>query len=297
MIDLALSNGQVFVWNAEDWLTLRKDYRITGELVGCLPSLPRQEIFHGLPLLLSPEEVTLLLEKKIARLVELPCLQQKPSSDLMKAFNSYRKKMLIEQEECLVETRKAQIVELMDKIVDGKRRKLLGLKSTKKELRKPLDDNTAEAIKNVEIDRDALFAEEMKKIPKLDPAEALVQIHTAYPWTKKEDIREAEWNYPQSPEDKLRCRVYKDLWEKEFYITPGDKFGGDFLVYPGDPIMFHSQFVVQCKDKNEDITILDLSGQCRVACHVRKTMLYAYLSDDEQNIIYQSFHYENSNMI
>lgn len=66
----------------------------------------------------------------------------------------------------------------MDKIVDGKRRKLLGLKSTKKELRKPLDDNTAEAIKNVEIDRDALFAEEMKKIPKLDPAEALVQIHT-----------------------------------------------------------------------------------------------------------------------
>lgn len=65
----------------------------------------------------------------------------------------------------------------------------------------------------------------------------------------------------------------------------------------GDPIMFHSQFVVQCKEKNEDITILDLSGQCRVACHVRKTMLYAYLSDDEQNIIYQSFHYENSNMI
>lgn len=41
--------------------------------------------------------------------------------------------------------------------------------------------------------------------------------------------------YLQSPtiEDKIKYEVFKDLWEKNFYITCGTKFGGDFLVYAG----------------------------------------------------------------
>ncbi|XP_057338079.1 tRNA-splicing endonuclease subunit Sen34 [Microplitis mediator] len=295
MIDLILSNGNVFVWSAEDWLTLRRQHRIIGATIGCTPTLPRQEVLHGLPLMLIPEEVTLLLETKIARLIEYPCLRQEPDDDLKKVFEDHRKRLFAEQDECLKEGKRLQILGKIESIVEGKRRKILGLKTSKKNMRKSLDGSTAEAASKIEIDRDALLAEELDKLPKLDPDDSLVQIHTNYPW-KNDDVKEVPWNYPQSDEEKLRCQVYKDLWSKGYFLTSGEKFGGDYLAYPGDPLMFHSQFIILCTNIDEEIPILDLSGQCRVACHVRKTQVYAYFSDDNQ-VTYQSFQYENSSMI
>ncbi|NWU40163.1 SEN34 endonuclease, partial [Hylia prasina] len=33
-----------------------------------------------------------------------------------------------------------------------------------------------------------------------------------------------------------RFRLYRELWGRGLHLTPGGKFGGDFLVYPGkDP--------------------------------------------------------------
>ena len=67
---------------------------------------------------------------------------------------------------------------MMEKIIEGKRRKMLGLTTSKKKMRKPLDKETEEKMKNVEIDREILFHEEMSKLPKLDRNDALVQTHT-----------------------------------------------------------------------------------------------------------------------
>lgn len=33
--------------------------------------------------------------------------------------------------------------------------------------------------------------------------------------------------------ERLRYKVFKDLWSKGYYLTCGMKFGGDFLVYEG----------------------------------------------------------------
>lgn len=41
------------------------------------------------------------------------------------------------------------------------------------------------------------------------------------------------YKYPSTTDEKLKYAVFKDLWEKNFYITNGSKFGGDFLVYAG----------------------------------------------------------------
>ncbi|CAD6231764.1 GSCOCG00001574001-RA-CDS [Cotesia congregata] len=294
MIDLVMSHGNVFVWSAEDWLTLRREHRIVGATIGCPHTLPRQEIMQGLPLMILPEEVTLLLENKIARLVEYPSLRQEPDDDMRKVFENFRKKMFKEQETALKDGKKKLILGKIDSIIEGKKRKSLGLKTSKKSMKKTLDDATAEAVKRVEIDRDALVAEQLSKCPNLDPDDALVQIHTTYPWDT--DVKEVEWNYPQTAQEKLRCEVYKDFWKKGYYLTLGEKFGGDYLAYPGDPVMFHSQFIVSCMDIDEEIPILNLTGQCRVACHVRKTQVYAYFSDDNK-IAYQSFQYDNSNMV
>lgn len=42
-----------------------------------------------------------------------------------------------------------------------------------------------------------------------------------------------QWKYPETSYEKLKYLVFKDLWNKRFYITEGHKFGVDYLVYPG----------------------------------------------------------------
>ncbi|XP_076174483.1 tRNA splicing endonuclease subunit 34 [Ptiloglossa arizonensis] len=297
MIDLISSRNNVFIWSAEDWLKLRRDYRIVGDLIGCLPKKTRQDILSGLPLLLQPEEVSLLLEKKLVRLVQYPCFQKPPTDSLKQSFEEYRNTLYVEQEECLRNERKKQIIGVMDKIVEGKKRKILGIETRKKKAKKPLDPKIQEALNNIEINRQDLLEEEMAKLPKLDKSDALVQTHTVYPWLDKDDVQVIEWKYPFNCREQLRYKTYKDLWERGYYVTSGGKFGGDFLVYPGDPIMFHSQFIIQCKDRNEEIPITELSAQCRIACHVRKTRVYAFFSEDQSSIMYQSFQWAESNIL
>jgi len=67
---------------------------------------------------------------------------------------------------------------MMGKIVEGKKRKMLGLHTSKKNMKKPLDKKTQEALDSIEIDTESLLEEELAKLPKLNKKEALVQIHT-----------------------------------------------------------------------------------------------------------------------
>lgn len=55
----------------------------------------------------------------------------------------------------------------------------------------------------------------------------------AYPWRDRDNIEIVQWKYPDTLHEKLRYETFKDLWERGYYITNGEKFGGDFLVYPG----------------------------------------------------------------
>ncbi|KAI9006621.1 tRNA intron endonuclease [Phycomyces nitens] len=63
-----LCGSKPLVFDVKDVERLRCDHRMVGALVGTLPRLPLQNTFHGLPLLLMPEEVTLALSKNIIRM-------------------------------------------------------------------------------------------------------------------------------------------------------------------------------------------------------------------------------------
>jgi tRNA-splicing endonuclease subunit Sen34 len=54
-------------------------------------------------------------------------------------------------------------------------------------------------------------------------------------WLREEDATPVKWQYPATSAENLRYRTFKDLWEKGHYLTGGQKFGADFLVYPGMP--------------------------------------------------------------
>jgi len=77
------------------------------------------------------------------------------------------------------------------------------------------------------------------------------------------------------------------LWEAGYWITPGGKFGGDFLAYPGDPALYHAQFIIRCVEPDEDLDPLALTGYLRLANTTKKTLAIAYF--DENKITFQSF--------
>jgi tRNA splicing endonuclease len=52
-------------------------------------------------------------------------------------------------------------------------------------------------------------------------------------WLYEEDATPVEWQYPVTSTENLRYKTFKDMWERGCYLTGGQKFGADFLVYPG----------------------------------------------------------------
>lgn len=52
--------------------------------------------------------------------------------------------------------------------------------------------------------------------------------------TLKEAQDAGIWTYPSTEEEKAKCGVFSDLWHKGYYMGGGSKFGGEWLVYPGN---------------------------------------------------------------
>lgn len=42
------------------------------------------------------------------------------------------------------------------------------------------------------------------------------------------------WSFPSTELETAKCHVFRDLWERGYFMGGGVKFGGDFLVYPGE---------------------------------------------------------------
>jgi tRNA-splicing endonuclease subunit Sen34 len=77
-------------------------------------------------------------------------------------------------------------------------------------------------------------------------------------------------------------QYFKYLKNKDFYISPGLKFGGDLVIYPGDPLKYHSYSIVKFSFFN----LNDIIVGGRLASGVKKTMLL--IDTKEQQSIEES---------
>lgn len=67
--------------------------------------------------------------------------------------------------------------------------------------------------------------------------------------------------------------LFKHLHSKSYFLSPGLRFGCQFLVYPGDPLRFHSHFLAVGMDWDEEFDLLDLVGGGRLGTGVKKGWL------------------------
>ncbi|KAH9063729.1 tRNA-intron endonuclease catalytic domain-like protein [Lactarius deliciosus] len=254
-IPIHVSNQTALVWDVDHVATLRSEHRICGVLSGTLPHLSQQNIFLGVPLVLVPEELvllphlhslTLVTNAELATIVHDPAAHHPATPAQLESWDAQRQRGIAHQ------VREA-----------GRR---------KDEDRAPAAMDAAAQQKRAERDArrqrqqlaEAAAAEDAGPGPAINtpaPAPALHcdrrpaggRVHVSVPTTSAAFA----WYAPAAHEyetldaareagawtKRARCEVFRDLWEKGYYLGGGSKFGGDWLVYPGDPLRYHSHFV------------------------------------------------------
>lgn len=73
----------------------------------------------------------------------------------------------------------------------------------------------------------------------------------------------------------LAYRVYRDLRDKGFIVTPGIKFGADFAVYERGPGIDHAPFIVSVETPNSLMGPFEVVRAGRLATTVRKQFIIA----------------------
>lgn len=129
-----------------------------------------------------------------------------------------------------------------------------------------------------------LHCEETKSFSEL---KTLTHIPTVMP-QRLQTLLPVDWTYPQTESEKLHYRVFSDLWEKGYYLTPGAKFGGDLLAYPGDPMRYHSFYIVIIIPWKKKITPFEIISAGRLGATVKKTALLCSVSDNTGEVVYTS---------
>jgi tRNA splicing endonuclease len=311
----ASSNNAYLVFDFEQAQLLRSsEFRVWGNFIGSQVNALAvdQKTVRTIPLQLSPEEVTLLVEKfeHKVELLHTKCVDLSNMGDEVKLeklkldYAAYVQKLDEKQREEFVRTRFNNMLQMKQKIIEGKRKKLINeLNSLEKKLNdsnvKTEDKNQLHELKsaalkrmeNLEVEFDAeLKQTKCSSIKTSDePSNEYQSVET---FVKTPEFYRTVW--PVLRLDKVRllneslhftrrgCKylAFRHLWSLGYYLTCGAKFGGDYLVYPSSPNNFHSQFILVCLEDSDNalrsIKGKELITYARMATSVKKTFVLAY---------------------
>ncbi|XP_045929659.1 tRNA-splicing endonuclease subunit Sen34 isoform X1 [Micropterus dolomieu] len=257
VVGVSLCDSAPLLWRVEDLRALRSQ-GLVGALLGSLPRTPRQNVRLGRPLLLLPEEERLLAERHAAAALP-PANRDGEGAELRLQVEQHeedQQRSYEEQTVLALEDRKSALVRAMTSSHAGSGS---GAGTADEALRCRVEA----------LDRSFTF-----------PRSALaVQLSTARAGLaycpEARAFLQADW--PIRGQDNPRCdaryQVFRDLRGRGFYLTSAGKFGGDFLVYPGDPLRFHAHFIAVCLSLDESVCLLDVLAVARLGSNVKKTVL------------------------
>ena len=288
------------VYDADTVSYIRREYNICGVFIGSLPQAPQQNVFLGLPLELMPEEARLLVEKEVAYVVDDVSTHKKAFVDNClgleerRAYQAALRKQGLaaaksrsqrgDERKKAALTKKAQAgdwndipEELLRSTLERKRDVTTGRAKSKS------DDS-------FEIEEEALFATPEASIASppsssvskttrtSDPEPFIVTPSTSYP--PLHSVGPNPSNTSSVTETLPSYPLYKYLHDQAYFLSPGLRFGCQFVAYPGDPLRFHSHFLCTGVDWDQEFDLLDLVGGGRLGTGVKKGFLIGGDSSD-----------------
>ncbi|KAJ0168749.1 putative tRNA-splicing endonuclease subunit tsp-4 [Colletotrichum tanaceti] len=246
------------VFDAQDVAIIRRDHNICSVLVGTTPQNPTQNVFLSLPLELLPEEASVLVEKKVCRLVN-------EKSHHLSSLRSPDKA-----------ARQGYIALLKDR--RHKAQKLLAEDHVKKaaaeQTRKAKGAIASPAAPEVGELLDLFSGTPVhdSRGKSRDPADVDLSL-TVTPTTSCGLQMHGDGAYdPVRPP--AAGPLHRHLQSKGYFMTPGLRFGADYSVYPGDPLRYHAHFLATNYAWDEKIPMLDVVGSGRLGTSVKKGFLF-----------------------
>uniref|UniRef100_H3C7V5 tRNA-splicing endonuclease subunit Sen34 n=1 Tax=Tetraodon nigroviridis TaxID=99883 RepID=H3C7V5_TETNG len=266
-VGLSLCDSAPLLWRMEDLRSARAR-GLVGALLGSLPRTPRQNLRLGRPLLLLPEEERLLSEEHAA--AALPAHPQAAAVELkVRQREEEQQRSYQEQRLLALEDRKSALLRATTPPSTGESRDLW------RNSRNPAEVDVGGAGSGAEAGEPLAAAQHDFRFP----ASALaVQLSTAraglsHCAESRASLR-AHWPVREHAcRSSTRYQVFRDLRRRGFFLTSAGKFGGDFLVYPGDPLRFHAHFIAVCLPADECVCLLDVLAVARLGSNVKKTVL------------------------
>ncbi|KAI4214971.1 MAG: hypothetical protein LQ351_002687 [Letrouitia transgressa] len=269
---------------------LRSNHHILGVLIGSLPQFPQQNIFLGLPWELQPEETRLLVENGVAYITNdlrwhINGIQSLKLDELKQYRDSLSKEGL--EAARAAENQKQQ------------RRKMLIKKNSKGLSSRDGEDEcaTTQSPQVEEQEENTLFdaslapqSSRSSAVPAPVPASASVTKHfdSILPWTFTSTTSHPPLSPPPQPSTSVvppvkssAYALFKHLHSHGYFLSPGLRFGCRYLVYPGDPLRFHSHFLASDFEWEEEIDLLDLVGGGRLGTGVKKGWLIGGVEKDK----------------
>ncbi len=268
---ISLINGRYLLFSADVVSYLRREHHICGVLIGSIPHLPQQNVFLGLPLELMPEEAQLLVEKDIAFILDdaraheegLRDLKQKDREDYLSSLRS-EGSHAAKQHAGLKEQKRNKALKrrCLTPSSDHLEEHTKGHKSTES-----IDPTLPQFRDSTE---DSLFTSPPEpstpiSVKPLEPSTLAVTpaISTLLLPTPTLSLTNIPASYP----------LFAHLHNKGYFLSPGLRFGCQYLVYPGDPLRFHSHFLAVGVDWDEEIDLMDIVGGGRLGTGVKKGYL------------------------
>lgn len=273
-IPISFISGRYFLFSADAITYLRREHNICGVLIGTLPQIPQQNVFLGLPLELMPEEARVLVEKEVAYVVDDAAVHTRGMETLMEED---MKRYLNELEQ---HGRQASLVHTSRK---EQRRDQALKKIHKNKSKKASEGQNVPQDEHHETD-DLIFSTSVQLSEEAESSRSSVAVEQAFGMTPAS----SESLFPKPPampnflpNVPLSYPLFAHLHSKGYFLSPGLRFGCQYLAYPGDPLRFHSHFLVSSAEWDEDIDIMDLVAGGRLGTGVKKGFLIGGAEDRE----------------
>ena len=89
--------------------------------------------------------------------------------------------------------------------------------------------------------------------------------------------------FPSTTRDRALLSTFMDLMDRGYRIGLGPRFGGEYLVYPGDYLRYHAHFTSQVLAGDEVIRPMEIVGWGRLGTGTKKAGLLCCWPEDEKD--------------
>lgn len=270
LVDISFCGSTPMLWKVSDMKKCRSE-GVIGALVGSLARQPRQNVRLGRPLELRQEEALLLLEEKKTAAITLnaqDCEDEEAHSEGVRQYEAGLESSY--QEQCV-----------------------LALEDKKKTLNRVMNEKENGTEGSASAVRERLEAlDQSFRFPWSAMAVQLCTARSGFSHCPEErSFHSTDCPVPRDERLNTKFCVYRDLRNKGFYLTSAGKFGGDFLVYPGDPLRFHAHYIALCVSLDEEMPVSDILAIARLGSNVKKTVLLC--SPQEGDVVYSSLQWSS----